>query len=121
VGLAAVAAVAIAAWPGRTPLRAVAAAGVTALVCVAPFALAAGVGPFLDQTIGFALSEQSLQRLPLSLDGGGSDDLNKAFEHLFPTLGLVALGLWAGATAWRRATPSRLELAALPLALAGAL
>jgi hypothetical protein len=121
VGLAAVAAVAIAAWPGRSSLRAVAAAGVTALVCVAPFALAAGVGPFLDQTIGFALGEQSLQRLPLPLDGGGSGDLNKSFEHLFPTLGLVALGLWAGAAAWRRAAPSRLELAALPLALAGAL
>jgi hypothetical protein len=121
VGLAAVVAAAIAARPRGSSLRTVAAAGATALVTLAPFVLAAGLGRFLDQTVGFALHEQPLQRLPLPLDGGGTGDLNKAFEHLFPTLALAALALWAGAAVWRRAAPSRLELAALPLALAGAL
>ena len=98
-----------------------AAAGVTALVCVAPFALAAGVGRFLDQTIGFALGEQSLQRLPLPTDGGGSGDLNKAFEYLFPpwTRGAGAVGRRGGVAAGDP-EPARAP-AALPLALAGAL
>ena len=120
VGAAAVLAAAIAAWPERTHLRTLAAAAVTALVTVAPFALAAGLGTFLDQTVGFALEEQSRQRLPLPTDGGGTGDLNKAFEHLFPTLALAALALWAASAAWRREL-SRLELAALPLVLAGTL
>ena len=125
VGTAAVVAAVIAAGPRPAALRALAAAAVTALVAVGPFAVAAGLGTFLDQTIGFALDEQSMQRLPLPLDGGGTSDLNKAFEHLFPTLALVAFALWVGAAVWRWAAggrgPSRLELAALPLALAGAL
>ncbi len=120
VGAAAVLAAAIAAWPERAHLRALAAAAATALVTVAPFALAAGLGTFLDQTVGFALEEQSRQRLPLPTDGGGTGDLNKAFEHLFPTLALAALALWAASAAWRRKL-SRLELAALPLVLAGTL
>lgn len=120
LGAAAVLAAAFAAWPERASARLLAAAVATAAVTVLPFALAAGLGDFLDQTVGFALGEQSRQRLPLPLDGGGSGDLNKAFEHVFPTAALVALALAVASVAWRRA-PSRLELAALPLAAASAL
>jgi hypothetical protein len=125
VGAAAVVAAMLAGRAEGAYRRTLAGAVGTAVLAVGPLAVAAGLGSFLDQTVGFALDEQSLQRLPLPLDGGGTSDLNKAFEHLFPTLALAALALWVASAVWRwasrRGTPGGLELAALPLALAGAL
>lgn len=143
VGAAAVLAVVLACWRPRSPasglvanprsgastratgLRALLVAAATALLVYLPLAIVVGGGRLLDQTVGFALSEQSLQRLPLPFDGGGTDDLNKAFEHLFPTFLLAGFALWivVACLRWARGAgpPRGLALAALPLALAGAL
>ena len=109
----------------RAGARTLAAAVAVAALAVGPVAIAAGMDRWADQTIGFALWEQSLQRLPLPLDGDGTGDLNKSFEHLFPTLSLLAFALVLAVTAvrWarRRWRLQGLALSALPLSAAGAL
>ena len=54
-----------------------------ALVLLAPVVIAAP-GDFWDQTIGFALDEQGLQRLPLPGAWDGGFEPNKILEHYFP-------------------------------------
>ncbi len=129
VGAAAVLAVALARWqPTTSPdalRRALVGAAATALLVYVPLAIAAGPGRLLDQTVGFALVDQSRQRLPLPFDAGAASDVNKAFEHLFPTLLLAGFALWLVVVAlrWARGSgpPCGLALHALPLAVAGAL
>lgn len=124
VGAAALLAVALAAPSEEDRGRTLVAAGATALLVYVPLAIAAGPGRLLDQTIGFALFDQSRQRLPLPFDAGGTNDLNKVFEHLFPTLALTGLALWIAVVAvrWARGAgpPGGLPRHALPLAVAGA-
>ncbi len=121
LGLAAAAGALIAAWPeGRGAVGRVGmAVAATALVVVGPFVVLGGPGRFWDQTLGFALDEQGLQRLPLP---GGFErglDPNGLLDHFFPYVLLGGLALWAVAAVRRRPSPA--ELAPLPLALAGAL
>ncbi|MGZ6671144.1 MAG: hypothetical protein ACXVFM_02205 [Solirubrobacteraceae bacterium] len=101
LGLAAVAAVAIAA--GRTgALRALLGAVVVAVAALAPFAIAAG-GDMASQTIGFALHDQGLQRLPFPLRYRGGADPNKLLEFYLPAVLVAASALWgAWALARRR-------------------
>jgi hypothetical protein len=117
MGLAAVAGAVLAA--PRSGRRLAAAAGAaTAVVLLAPFAIAGG-SAFWDETIGFALTDQSLQRLPLPGDPPEGLDANKLLEHFFPYVLLGGCALWA-LVAIRRRTPLT-GLALLPLALAGVL
>ena len=95
---------------------ALAAATATAAVLVAPFALAAP-GDFWDQTVGFALDEQSLQRLPLPGAYDGAFEPNKILSFYLPYVLIGGLALWLVIAAATR-TPVRLW-AAFPLALAG--
>ena len=67
--------------------------------------------------IGFALDEQSLQRLPLPGAYDGGFEPNKQLQHYFAYVLLAGAALWALIALWRRA-PLRLWLAA-PLAAAG--
>ena len=82
------------------------------VVAVAP-------GDFWDQTIGFALDEQSLQRLPLPGAWEGGFEPNKILEHYFPYVLLAGVVLWLVAAVAGR-LPARLWAAA-PLAAAGVL
>ena len=119
VGLAAAAGAALAGLSaaGRAAaLRVVAAAVLVALALVAPI-VAVAPGEFWDQTIGFALDEQGLQRLPLPGAYDGGFELNKLLQHYFPYVLIGGLGLWLLVATVRRA-PLRLW-APLPLALAG--
>jgi hypothetical protein len=93
-----------------------AAATATAAILVAPFALAAP-GDFWDQTIGFALDEQSLQRLPLPGEYDGGFEPNKILAFYLPYVLMGGLALWLVLAVATRA-PTRLW-AAFPLALAG--
>jgi hypothetical protein len=104
------------AFDGRAALRAAAAATATAVLLVAPFALAAP-GDFWDQTVGFALDEQSLQRLPLPGAYDGAFEPNKILSFYLLYVLMGGLALWLGVAAATR-TPVRLW-AAFPLALAG--
>jgi hypothetical protein len=97
-------------------LRAAAAAAATAALLVAPFALAAP-GDFWDQTVGFALDEQSLQRLPLPGSYDGGFEPNKVLAFYMPYVLMGGLALWLLVSVARRA-PLRLW-APFPLALAG--
>ena len=85
-------------------------------VLVLPLVIASP-GDFWDQTIGFALDEQSLQRLPLPGAYDGGFEPNKQLQHYFAYVLLAGTALWALIALWRRA-PLRLWLAA-PLAAAG--
>jgi len=89
-----------------------------AVVLMAPVVLAAP-GDFWDQTIGFALDEQGLQRLPLPGAWHGGFEPNKILEHYYPYVLLAGCALWL-VVAIRRRLPVRLWAAA-PLAAAGVL
>ncbi len=121
VGLAAAAGALIAVWPeGRAAAgRLATAVAATATVAVGPFIVLGGPERFWDQTLGFALNEQGLQRLPLPGGFPGGFDPNGLLDHFFPYLLLAALGLWLASLIRRR--PPQAELALVPLTLAGAL
>jgi hypothetical protein len=97
LGLAAVLAVLLAT---RNP-RALLGAAVVAVAGVAPFALVAG-GAIADQTAGFALHDQGLQRLPFPWRFHGSPDPNKLLEFYLPALLVAGTALWGGWALWRR-------------------
>ena len=121
LGVAALAGVVLLAWSERRSTAAARAAltGVAvALVLMAPVVIAAP-GDFWDQTIGFALDEQGLQRLPLPGAWDGGFEPNKILEHYYPYVLLAAAALWLAA-AVRGRLPLRLWAAA-PLAAAGVL
>ena len=63
------------------------------VVLMAPVVLAAP-GDFWDQTIGFALDEQGLQRLPLPGAWHGGFEPNKILEHYYPYVLLAGRALW---------------------------
>ena len=107
---------AAAAFDRPAALCATAAAAATAVLLMAPFALAAP-GDFWDQTVGFALDEQSLQRLPLPGAYDGAFEPNKILSFYLPYVLMGGLALWLVIAAATRA-PARLW-AAFPLALAG--
>jgi hypothetical protein len=104
------------AFDGPAALRTAVAATATAVLLVAPFALAAP-GDFWDQTVGFALDEQSLQRLPLPGSYDGGFEPNKILAFYLPYVLMGGLALWLVVAAATRA-PMRLW-SAFPLALAG--
>jgi hypothetical protein len=111
------AALAAAAAHGRgAALRAGVAAIVTGALLVLPFALAAP-SEFWDDTFGFALGEQSLQRLPLPGAWDGGFEPNDLLAFYMPYVLIAGLALWLVAAVLRRA-PLRIW-ATLPLALAG--
>ena len=121
LGVAALAGVVLLAWTERRSVAAARAAltGVAvALVLMAPVVIAAP-GDFWDQTIGFALDEQGLQRLPLPGAWDGGFEPNKILEHYYPYVLLAGAALWLAA-AVRGRLPVRLWAAA-PLAAAGVL
>jgi hypothetical protein len=97
-------------------LRTAAAAAATGALLVAPFAIAAP-GDFWDGTVGFALDEQSLQRLPLPGEWDGSFEPNKILAFYLPYVLMGGLALWLVLAVATRA-PVRLW-AAFPLAVAG--
>jgi hypothetical protein len=116
VGAAAAVGAALAAGERGAALRTAAIAAATATLLVAPFAIAAS-GDFWDQTIGFALDEQSLQRLPLPGEYDGGFEPNKILAFYLPYVLMGGLALWLAVAVATRA-PLRLW-AAFPLALAG--
>jgi hypothetical protein len=87
-----------------------------AVVLLAPVVIAAP-GDFWDQTIGFALDEQGLQRLPLPGAWEGGFEPNKILQHYFPYVLLAGSALWLAVALVGR-LPLRLWAAA-PLAGAG--
>ena len=113
---AAVGAALAAAAAARSPLRVLLAALVTGAVLVLPFVVAAP-GDFWDDTFGFALDEQSLQRLPLPGGWDGGFEPNKILAFYMPWVLIGGLALWGVAAAALR-PPLRIW-AALPVALAG--
>jgi hypothetical protein len=117
LGLAAIACAALAAPAGQRQKAAVAGA-LTAVLLLAPFAIAGGREAW-DDTLGFALGAQSLQRLPLPGALPGGFDLNKALEHWFPYVLLGATAIWVVLALRRR--PPITGLALVPLAAAGVL
>ena len=64
-------------------------------------------GDFWDQTIGFALDEQGLQRLPLPGAWHGGFEPNKILEHYYPYVLLAGVALWL-VVAIRGRLPARL-------------
>jgi hypothetical protein len=116
LGVAAIAGAALAAQGRRGGARVAAAGAAVAVVLLAPF-VAVAPGDFWDQTIGFALDQQSLQRLPLPGAWHGGFEPNKLVEFYAPYLLIGGLALWLLAVIRDRA-PLRLW-APLPLALAG--
>jgi hypothetical protein len=115
LGLAALAGVALLA--GRRGLgRSVAAGLGVGAVLMAPVVLA-DPGAFWDQTIGFALDQQRLQRLPLPGAWDGGFEPNKILEFYTPYLLLAGSALWLAVAVVRR-LPLRLWAPA-PLAAAG--
>ena len=118
IGVAAAAGVMLAASEGgrRAVARAAGAAGLVAGLLVLPFVLAAP-SDFWDQTFGFALDQQSLQRLPLAGDYEGGFEPEQASSALLrlPAAGRVRPLAGGGAA---RAPPVRLW-APVPLAAAG--
>jgi hypothetical protein len=118
-GVAAVAGAILASLPAggtRAAIRAGVASAVVAAVLLAPVVLAAPREAW-EQTLGFALDEQGLQRLPLPDADPGSLQPNKVLDHLFPYLLLAGAALW-GVLAVRSRAPLR-DWAPAPLMLAG--
>jgi hypothetical protein len=115
LGLAAIAGAALQSGRRGAARVAVAGAGVAA-VLMAPV-IAVDPGAFWDQTIGFALDEQRLQRLPLPGAWHGGFEPNKILEFYTPYLLLAAAALWL-AVAIARRLPLKLWAPA-PLAAAG--
>jgi hypothetical protein len=116
LGLAALAGVALLAGERRAAARAALTGAAVALVLMAPVVIAAP-GDFWDQTIGFALDEQGLQRLPLPGAWEGGFEPNKMLEFYAPYLLLAGSAVWLGVAVVRR-LPLRLWAPA-PLAAAG--
>ena len=116
LGIAAIVGAALAARDRGRPLRTVGTAVVTAALLTLPFVLAAP-GDFWDDTFGFALDEQSLQRLPLPGAWDGGFELNKMLAFYMPWVLIGGLALWLVAAVALRA-PRRVWVA-LPVALAG--
>jgi hypothetical protein len=119
IGLAAVAGAVLLALSeaGRRAATIVAVTAAAAAVLVlAPF-VAVDPGEFWEQTVAFALDEQSLQRLPLPGAWHGGFDPNGVLHHFFPYVLLGGAGLWLLVAAWDRA-PLRLWAPA-PLGAAG--
>jgi hypothetical protein len=116
VGAAAALGTALAAGGRPAALGAAGAAAATGALLVAPFAIAAPA-ELWDQTIGFALDEQSLQRLPLPGAYEGGFEPNKVLAFYLPYVLMAGLALWLAVAVATRA-PVRLW-AAFPLALAG--
>lgn len=96
--------------------RVLGAAIVTGAVLVLPFVLAAP-GEFWDDTFGFALDEQALQRLPLPGGWEGGFEPNKMLAFYMPYVLMAGLAVWLAAAIALR-LPRRLW-ATFPLALAG--
>jgi hypothetical protein len=96
--------------------RTVGAAIVTGAVLVLPFVLAAP-GEFWDDTFGFALDEQALQRLPLPGGWEGGFEPNKMLAFYMPYVLIAGLVVWLAAAVALR--PSRRTWATFSLALAG--
>lgn len=99
-------------------LRAAVAAVLVGALAYLPFAIAASPAQVVDSTLGFALDEQRLQRLPFPLAYQGALNPKELFDFYYPAALLAGLALWSFAAASRR-PPSSL-LAAVPLAAAGA-
>jgi len=118
LGLAALAGVALLAADRRAAARAGLVGVAVSLVLMAPVVIAAP-GDFWDQTIGFALDEQGLQRLPLPGAWHGGFEPNKVLEHYYPYVLLAGTALWL-VVAVRRRLPRQLWAPA-PLAAAGVL
>ncbi len=97
LGLAAVLAVVLATRSPRALLGAV----VAAAVGLAPFAFVAG-SDMLDQTVGFALHDQGLQRLPFPWRFDGGVDPNKLLEFYLPVILVAGAVAWAVWALWRR-------------------
>jgi len=100
----------------RAAARALVSAALVAAILMAPFVLAAP-DDLWDQTVGFALHEQGLQRLPLPGAWHGGLEPNKLLEFYVPYVLMAGLALWF-LVALRDRLPLRLW-APLPLALAG--
>ena len=86
VGIAAAAGAALAAAPAGGRRAAISAAATAALVgalLLAPVVIAAPAEAW-EQTLGFALDEQGLQRLPLPGAYDGGFEPNKLLQHYFP-------------------------------------
>jgi hypothetical protein len=125
MGLAVLAAATLAALgsaEGRASVNAALRAGLagtgTAVVLLAPFALAGG-SAFWEQSVGFAFTDQSLQRLPLPGSPPNGLDANKLLEHFFPYVLLGGSALWLLVASRQR--PPVLRWGPVPLALAGVL
>ena len=115
LGLAALAGTALLAGR-RGAARVVATGAAVGCVLMAPIVIA-DPGAFWDQTIGFALDEQRLQRLPLPGAWHGGFEPNKILEFYTPYLLLAGTALWL-AVALARRLPLRLWAPA-PLAASG--
>ena len=121
LGLAAALGAALAASEGggAAALRCAAGSAGAALVSVGPWVLAGGPSRFWDQTVGFAVSDQGLQRLPLPGAWDGGLDPGRVLDFYLPYVLLAGLLLWVVAGFRRR--PSVPELGAVVLVLAGVL
>jgi hypothetical protein len=117
IGAAAVVGAALAAGDRRAATRVAAVSACVTGVLLAPIVLAAP-GPFWEQTLGFALDEQGLQRLPLPGAWDGGFEPNKILQHYFVYVLLAGTALWL-VVAVREHAPLRMW-APFPLALAGA-
>ncbi|MDP9346561.1 MAG: hypothetical protein M3P44_12750, partial [Actinomycetota bacterium] len=111
LGLAAVLAVVIAARSRRALLGGTG----TAVAGLVPFAIVAG-GAMAGQTVGFALHDQGLQRLPFPLDYDGGADPNKLLEFFLPALLATGSALWTAWALWRRRGAAWAPLVALGVA-----
>ena len=120
------------AWPPRSGAALAASEAAARRRCAAPRArrarrwsrsargsLAGGPGRFWDQTVGFAVGEQGLQRLPLPGAWDGGLDPGRILDFYLPYVLLAGLLLWVVAALRRR--PSVPELGALALVAAGVL
>lgn len=114
--LAGAALTALAAGGRRAASVTAATAAAVSVLLLAPF-VAVAPGPFWDQTLGFALDEQSLQRLPLpgAYDGGFEQD--NVLQQYFAYVLLGGVLLWVLVAVRGRA--GLRQWAVLPLAAAG--
>ena len=116
IGLAAALGTVLVARKGA--VRAATAAALVGAIAYLPFAIAASPSHLVDSTVGFALDEQRLQRLPFPVAYHGALNPKELFDFYYPAALLAGLALWICAAALQR-PPSPL-LAAVPLAAAGA-
>jgi hypothetical protein len=122
LGVFVVAAVALAAAPSGAR-RAFAVASVSSVLLLLPFVVVAGPGRFFGQTIGFDLSDQHLQRLPLVGSPPAGADLIDRLHYQLPLVLLCAAAAamaLVGVSAARNG-PSREALALALLGIGGVL